>query len=148
MSAATSRAPSRFTSQTATWAPSAARRRHVAAPMPLAPPVTIAIWPSSLTGEEPILRGRDAATSRTPLARASADVGMDRAADPVPRACVAALRRRLHRALSGGHRRLYRGPGRDQAGVHGGPRRLPRGRGERDPAGAADGPQLRAAARR
>ena len=35
-------------SQTATCAPSAARRRHVAAPMPLAPPVTIAICPSSL----------------------------------------------------------------------------------------------------
>ena len=35
-------------SQTATRAPSAASRRHVAAPMPLAPPVTSATFPSSL----------------------------------------------------------------------------------------------------
>ena len=47
ISPATSRAPSRSRSPMATVAPSAASRRAVAAPMPLAPPVTSAIRPSS-----------------------------------------------------------------------------------------------------
>src|SRR4051794_35389539 len=52
-SPATSRAPSRFMSVTATRAPSAASRRQVAAPIPLAPPVTSAIRPSSLMAGQP-----------------------------------------------------------------------------------------------
>ena len=47
ISPATSRAPSRLRSATATRAPSAASRRAVAAPMPLPPPVTSAVRPSS-----------------------------------------------------------------------------------------------------
>src|SRR5436189_3499131 len=47
-SAATSRAPSWFRSPMTTLAASAARRRAIAAPIPLAPPVTSALRPSSL----------------------------------------------------------------------------------------------------
>ncbi len=50
ISAATSWAPSAFTSAITTFAASAASRREIAAPMPLAPPVTSARRPSSLTG--------------------------------------------------------------------------------------------------
>src|SRR3954453_22346867 len=52
-SPATSRAPSRFMSVTATRAPPAASRRQVAAPIPLAPPVTSAVRPSSLMAGQP-----------------------------------------------------------------------------------------------
>src|SRR5262245_12777617 len=48
ISPATSVAPSRLRSPTVTSAPSAARRRAIAAPIPLAPPVTRAFFPSSL----------------------------------------------------------------------------------------------------
>src|SRR5512145_1435098 len=71
-----------FTSQTATRAPSAASRRHVAAPMPLAPPVTIAVCPSSLTAREPILRPT---MSLPPGPRAPAAVQMwEWIARPIP----------------------------------------------------------------
>src|SRR5215208_4576169 len=50
ISSATPRAPSRFTSVTATRAPSAASRRHVAAPIPEAPPVTRAVRSASRIG--------------------------------------------------------------------------------------------------
>src|SRR3954447_296475 len=49
-SPATSVAPSRLRSPIVTSAPSAARRRAIAAPMPPAPPVTSALLPSSLMG--------------------------------------------------------------------------------------------------
>ena len=54
ISPATSRAPSRSRSATATRAPSAASRRAVAAPIPDAPPVTSAIRPSSRMAAQPI----------------------------------------------------------------------------------------------
>src|ERR1700722_2629973 len=46
ISSATARAASPSTSSTATWAPSAVIRRHVARPMPEPPPVTMARRPS------------------------------------------------------------------------------------------------------
>ncbi len=46
ISSATSFAPSPSRSQTTTCAPSAASRRATAAPIPLAPPVTIARFPA------------------------------------------------------------------------------------------------------
>jgi hypothetical protein len=51
ISPATSVAPSRLRSPIVTSAPSAASRRAIAAPMPLAPPVTSAFFPSSLTAQ-------------------------------------------------------------------------------------------------
>src|SRR4051812_4748305 len=57
ISPATSAAPSRLRSPIVTSAPSAARRRAIAAPMPLAPPVTSAFRPSSLIAGRSLLRG-------------------------------------------------------------------------------------------
>ena len=48
MSAATFSAASKFMSNTATWAPSLAKRRQVAPPMPPPPPVTMTVLPSNL----------------------------------------------------------------------------------------------------
>src|SRR5829696_6476990 len=56
ISPATSVAPSRLRSPIVTCAPSAARRRAVAAPMPLAPPVTSAFLPSSLMAQGSLFR--------------------------------------------------------------------------------------------
>ena len=156
----TSRAPSRFMSQTATRAPSAASRRHVAAPMPLAPPVTSATCPSSLMGGSLSvtphhgLRPRSSTLSIEmslppgPRRRRRPDVGVDRAPDPVPRALPQPLRRHVHGALPDRADRLHLRPGGDQAGLHRRPGRASRRRGERDPARAAHGAQLGAAARR
>src|SRR5215210_7753026 len=58
-SPAMSRAPSRFTSVTATRAPSAASRRQVAAPMPDAPPVTNAVLSASRIGRLATLLAMD-----------------------------------------------------------------------------------------
>src|SRR5262249_52278628 len=52
ISPATRSAPSVFTSPTHTSAPSAASRDEIAAPIPLAPPVTRAFRPSNLTGRQ------------------------------------------------------------------------------------------------
>ena len=57
ISDATAAAPSVLTSPITTSAPSAARRREIAAPIPWAPPVTSAFRPSSLMGGRESIRG-------------------------------------------------------------------------------------------
>src|SRR3954467_15925093 len=80
ISPATSRAPSTFTSVTATRAPSAARRRQVAAPIPEAPPVTSAVRSASRIGPPGRLPSMDSVvllsggTGGAKLARGLADV--------------------------------------------------------------------------
>src|SRR4051812_12408194 len=80
ISPATSRAPSRFRSVTATRAPSAAIRRHVAAPIPEAPPVTRAVRSASRIGAPGRLPAMDSVvllsggTGGAKLARGLADV--------------------------------------------------------------------------
>ena len=64
ISAATAAAPSSLRSPTQTSAPSAASRREIAAPIPLAPPVTSALRPSSLIGRRSIARDLDSADGR------------------------------------------------------------------------------------
>src|SRR5215212_1291482 len=79
-SPATLRAPSRFTSVTATRAPSAASRRQVAAPIPEAPPVTSAVRSASRIGPPGRLPAMDSVvllsggTGGAKLARGLADV--------------------------------------------------------------------------
>src|SRR5581483_36995 len=78
IAAARSSAGSTATSPTTTDAPSSARRRAVAAPMPVAPPATTATFPSS-----PRMRRR-VGTSELRLVVAGATVGGDLAArDPL-----------------------------------------------------------------
>src|SRR4051794_21649972 len=80
ISPATSRAPSTFRSVTATRAPSAASRRHVAAPIPEAPPVTRAVRSASRIGAPGRLPAMDSVvllsggTGGAKLARGLADV--------------------------------------------------------------------------
>src|SRR3954454_11493101 len=80
ISLATSRAPPRFTSVTATRAPSAASRRQVAAPIPEAPPVTSAVRSASRIGPPGRLPAMDSVvllsggTGGAKLARGLADV--------------------------------------------------------------------------
>src|SRR4051794_5327856 len=81
ISPATSVACSRLRSPIVTSAPSAARRRATAAPMPLAPPVTSAFLPSSLIGEQPI-RARPAQAALLRLA--SGGCSLLAVAEPIP----------------------------------------------------------------
>src|SRR3954467_7850072 len=80
ISLATSRAPARFTSVTATRAPSAASRRHVAAPIPEAPPATSAVRSGRRIGPPGRLPAMDSVvllsggTGGAKLARGLADV--------------------------------------------------------------------------
>src|SRR3954468_9120249 len=80
ISPATPRAPSRFTSVTATRAPSAASLRQVAAPIPEAPPVTRAVRSASRIGPPGRLPAMDSVvllsggTGGAKLARGLADV--------------------------------------------------------------------------
>src|SRR3954449_7279473 len=80
ISSATPRAPSRFTSVTATRAPSAASLRQVAAPIPEAPPVTRAVRSASRIGPPGRLPAMDSVvllsggTGGAKLARGLADV--------------------------------------------------------------------------
>src|SRR5829696_4117600 len=80
ISSAIARAPSRFTSVTATRAPSAASRRQVAAPIPEAPPVTSAVRSASRIGPPGRLPAMDSVvllsggTGGAKLARGLADV--------------------------------------------------------------------------
>src|SRR5436305_663606 len=75
-SPATSRAPCSLRSATATRAPSAARRRAVAAPMPDAPPVTSAVFPSRRTHRSLYSPGvRSSSTTPVAVIGASGSLG-------------------------------------------------------------------------